>query len=154
MGLAHREWVLASGNPGKLREFQQRFAALDIDLRPQSDFQVTPVPETGQTFVENALLKARAAASAACRPALADDSGLRVAALNGRPGVLSARFAGEPADDQRNNDRLLELLAGEPDRRAEFCCALVWMRHADDPLPRIVQTTWPGRILERPRGSF
>lgn len=148
-----REWVLASGNPGKLREFGQRFSSLDVDLAPQSQFAVGEVEETGATFVENALIKARAACLAAGRPALADDSGLRVAALDGRPGVRSARFAGEPADDARNNALLLQQMEAKSDRRAEFCCALVWLSHATDPLPLIVQATWPGEILQQPRGD-
>ena len=148
-----RQWVLASGNAGKLREFGQRFADLGVTLTPQSDYGVNGVEETGTTCVENALLKARAAALAAGRPALADDSGLQVRALDGRPGIHSARFAGEDASDAANNQRLLDELSGVTDRVARFCCVLVWLRSADDPLPVIAQATWSGVILEAPQGQ-
>ncbi|MEM9530483.1 MAG: RdgB/HAM1 family non-canonical purine NTP pyrophosphatase [Pseudomonadota bacterium] len=147
-----REWVLATGNAGKLREFNHRFSAVGIAFRPQSDFQLTGVDETGTTFVENAILKARAAAAASGLPALADDSGLCVDALAGAPGVYSARYAGPDASDEDNNRQLLAALAGNPNRAAQFCCALVLMTHADDPLPLIVQTTWSGRIVDEPKG--
>ncbi|MDN3555948.1 RdgB/HAM1 family non-canonical purine NTP pyrophosphatase [Halomonas maura] len=147
--------VLASGNAGKLREFHQLLAPLGVDVRPQSDFAVTEVEETGLTFVENALLKAREAARVSGLPALADDSGLAVDALQGRPGIHSARFAGEPRDDGRNTRHLLEALAGVPDgkRTARYWCVLVLLRHAEDPVPLIVQCSWEGEILTAPRGE-
>ncbi|MBB3230619.1 RdgB/HAM1 family non-canonical purine NTP pyrophosphatase [Halomonas stenophila] len=147
--------VLASGNPGKLREFDQLLAPLGVDVRPQSDFAVTEVEETGLTFVENALLKAREAARISGLPALADDSGLAVDALQGRPGIHSARFAGEPRDDGRNTRRLLDALSEVPDakRTARYWCVLVLLRHAEDPVPLIVQRSWEGEILTAPRGE-
>ncbi|MCE8004797.1 RdgB/HAM1 family non-canonical purine NTP pyrophosphatase [Billgrantia ethanolica] len=149
------ELVLASGNPGKIREFGQLFASLGLRIRPQSNFGVVDVEETGLTFVENALLKAREASRASGLPALADDSGLEVDALAGQPGIYSARFAGEPKSDQRNNAKLLESLKGVTgsDRSARYWCALVYLRHADDPVPLIVQRSWEGEILEQPRGE-
>ncbi|RTR05647.1 RdgB/HAM1 family non-canonical purine NTP pyrophosphatase [Halomonas nitroreducens] len=147
--------VLASGNAGKLREFHQLLAPLGVDVRPQSDFAVCEVEETGLTFVENALLKAREATRVSGLPALADDSGLAVDALQGQPGIHSARFAGEPRDDGRNNRRLLEALAEVPDqkRTARYWCVLVLLRHAEDPVPLIVQRSWEGEILPVPRGT-
>ncbi|MGR4070540.1 RdgB/HAM1 family non-canonical purine NTP pyrophosphatase [Billgrantia sp. C5P2] len=149
------ELVVASGNPGKLREFGQLFESLGLRIRPQAEFGVTDVEETGLTFVENALLKARAASSASGLPALADDSGLEVDALAGRPGIYSARFAGEPKSDARNNAKLLASLAevSGAARSARYWCALVYLRHADDPVPLIVQRSWEGEILEQPRGE-
>ncbi|MCE8052624.1 RdgB/HAM1 family non-canonical purine NTP pyrophosphatase [Billgrantia desiderata] len=149
------ELVLASGNPGKIREFGQLFASLGLRIRPQSDFGVAEVEETGLTFVENALLKAREASRASGLPALADDSGLEVDALAGQPGIYSARFAGEPKSDRRNNAKLLESLKGitGSGRSARYWCALVYLRHADDPVPLIVQRSWEGEILEQPRGE-
>ncbi|MFK7956593.1 MAG: RdgB/HAM1 family non-canonical purine NTP pyrophosphatase [Lysobacterales bacterium] len=146
-------WVLATGNPGKLKEFNQRFAALDIGFRPQSDFDLHGVEETGTTFVENAILKAKAACQASSMPALADDSGLRVPSLGGAPGVYSARYAGPDATDAQNNQKLLEALEGSDDRCAEFCCALVLMRSAEDPMPLIVQATWSGTIARQSSGE-
>ncbi len=146
-------WVLASGNPGKLGELRARLEPHGIALKPQSDYGVGEVAETGTTFVENAIIKARAAAAAAGLPALADDSGLQVEALDGAPGVRSARYAGPDASDADNNARLLAELIGVADRRARFCCVLVWMAGPNDPLPRIFQATWEGAILEAPAGS-
>ncbi len=146
-------WVLASGNRGKLRELSARLAPHSIALRPQSDFGLDPVPETGTTFVENAIIMARAAAAVAGLPALADDSGLEVAALRGAPGIHSARYAGAGAAAADNNAKLLAALAGESDRRARFCCVLVWMAHPRDPLPRIFQATWAGTITTAPAGG-
>lgn len=148
------EVVLASGNAGKVREFQ----ALLGDgwrVRPQTDFGVHPVPETGDTFLANALLKARHAARVTGLPALADDSGLEVEALGGEPGVHSARYAGPGADDAANNRKLLEALAGLPeDRRgARFRCVLVWVAGPEDPAPLVAEGTWEGRILAAPRGA-
>jgi len=147
--------VLASGNPGKLREFAQLLAPLGMQVRPQSDFAVPEVEETGLTFVENALLKAREASRVSGLPALADDSGLEVDALDGAPGIYSARFAGEPKSDARNNARLLEALAEVPEgrRAARYWCVLVYLRHAEDPVPVIVQRSWEGEILAHPRGE-
>ncbi|MDD3610399.1 MAG: RdgB/HAM1 family non-canonical purine NTP pyrophosphatase [Halothiobacillaceae bacterium] len=157
--MSGREIVLASGNPGKLREFNELFASLGeswaFRVRSQGDFGVPEVEETGLSFVENALIKARHAARHTGLPALADDSGLEVDALRGAPGIYSARFAGPGADDADNNDRLLAALAGLPAeaRRARFQSVVVFMRHAEDPTPLIAQGTWEGRILEAPLGS-
>ena len=146
-------WVLATGNAGKVREFQQRLAPLGIRLLPQTDFFTGEVEETGLTFIENAILKARAVARVCEYPVLADDSGLRVDALGGAPGVFSARYAGEPRSDERNNAALLEALNGETCRTASFCCALALMHGPNDPLPMIVQAQWHGEILEAPLGE-
>lgn len=147
--------VLASGNAGKLREFHQLLAPLGFDVRPQAEFGVADVEETGLTFVENALLKAREASRLSGLPALADDSGLEVDALNGAPGIHSARYAGEPTSDARNNARLLASLAEVPEgrRRARYWCVLVLLRHVEDPVPLIVQRSWEGEILQAPRGE-
>lgn len=147
--------VLASGNKGKLKEFRHLFEPLHIRIHAQSEFKIPPVAETGLTFVENALLKARAAARVSKLPALGDDSGLVVDALKGQPGIYSARFAGENASDRDNNDLLLEKLAGViPERRsATFYCCLVLLRHHRDPAPIIVSGAWHGTILEAPRGK-
>ncbi len=147
--------VLASGNAGKLREFNQVLAGLDFQVLPQSQFAVGDVEETGLTFVENAILKARHVSQLSGLPALADDSGLEVDLLNGAPGIYSARFSGTGATDARNNAKLLELLAGVPEaaRTARFQCLLVYLRHPQDPTPLICQGTWEGRILEAPQGD-
>nr|WP_203594438.1 RdgB/HAM1 family non-canonical purine NTP pyrophosphatase [Wenzhouxiangella limi] len=147
--------VLASGNKGKLKEFRHLFEPLNIEVHAQSEFKIPPVAETGLTFVENALLKARAAARVAKLPALGDDSGLVVHALKGQPGIYSARFAGARASDRDNNDLLLEKLTGvTPEHRsARFYCCLVLLRHHRDPAPIIVSGTWHGTILEAPRGK-
>lgn len=147
--------VLASSNAGKLRELHPLLTPLGIEVLPQSVFRVADVEETGDTFVENALLKARAASQASGLPALADDSGLEVDALDGRPGIRSARFAGEPRSDARNNARLLDALSATPagQRSARYWCVLVFLRHARDPVPRIVQASWEGEILVAPRGE-
>jgi len=147
--------VLASGNAGKLREFGQILSPLGLHVAPQSEFQVPEVDETGLTFVENATLKARAAAEVSGRPAIADDSGLEVDALQGQPGIYSARFAGSGASDSDNNEKLLSLLADVPEseRSARFQCLLVYMRHPEDPTPAIFQGTWEGRILTSPSGD-
>jgi XTP/dITP diphosphohydrolase len=144
--------VLASGNAGKLKELSSLLAPLGIEVLPQSAFNVSEAEEPHPSFVENAIAKARHAARATGLPALADDSGLCVDALGGAPGVLSARFAGEPKSDARNNALLLERLAGEPNRRARFYCALALVRHADDPQPIIACGEWHGEILEATRG--
>ncbi|MGS2745283.1 RdgB/HAM1 family non-canonical purine NTP pyrophosphatase [Halomonas sp. LS-001] len=147
--------VLASGNAGKLREFNQLLAPLGINVQPQADFGVEDVPETGLTFVENALIKARAASQASGLPALADDSGLEVDALNGAPGIYSARYAGEPKSDERNNAKLLEALSHYEEglRSGRYWCVLVYLRHPEDPVPLIVQRSWEGEILALPRGE-
>jgi len=147
--------VLASGNAGKLREFSHLLEPLHIRARSQAEFGVQPVEETGRTFIENALLKARAASAASGRPALGDDSGLVVDALDGAPGIYSSRFAGPEATDADNNRRLLERLEGLPmDRRgAHFHCCLVLLKTPDDPAPLIATGSWHGRILEQPRGD-
>lgn len=146
--------VLASGNPGKLREFREMLGDSGIELRPQGEFDIEPAPETAPTFVENALAKARHVARATGLSAIADDSGLEVDALGGAPGVRSARYAGEPADDEANNRRLLDELADVPaaGRAARFRAVLVFLRHADDPAPLIAEGEWRGRIADAPRG--
>lgn len=147
--------VLASGNAGKLREFQDLLAGCGFDVLPQSDFQVSNADETGLTFVENAILKARHACLHTQLPAIADDSGIEVDALNGRPGIYSARYAGLDARDADNNAKLLEELAdiAEPQRTARYHCVLAFMRHADDPTPILCHGTWEGIILREPRGE-
>ena len=147
-----KQLVLASGNAGKLKELSALLAPLGIEVLPQSAFNVSEAEEPHPSFVENALAKARHAARATGLPALADDSGLCVDALGGAPGVLSARFAGEPKSDARNNALLLERLAGETRRGARFYCALVLVRHADDPQPLIACGEWRGEILDATRG--
>ena len=141
--------VFASGNLGKLHELDALVQALDWQLVPQSEFAITPIEETGTTFVENAILKARHAAECSGLPALADDSGLEVDALQGAPGVFSSRYAGVKADDQANIHKLLTALADVPDdqRGANYRSVLVLMRHARDPSPIICQGTWHGHIL-------
>ncbi len=147
--------VLASSNPGKIAELRRLLGPTGIEVEPQSLYPVPAVEEDAPTFVENALKKARAAAAASGLPALADDSGLAVAALGGAPGVRSARFAGEPANDEANNRRLLEVLADvPPDRRAAaFHCVLVLIRTPVDPTPVICAGEWPGQIATEPAGS-
>ena len=150
-----KEIVLASSNPGKVREINQLLAGLELHVRPQGEFGVTDAEETGLTFVENAILKARHAASHTGLPAIADDSGLEVDALNGAPGIYSARYAGRNAGDQANLEKLLEALQDVPEvqRTARFQCLLVYLRHAGDPTPLICQGAWEGRILFAPRGE-
>ncbi|WP_374243984.1 RdgB/HAM1 family non-canonical purine NTP pyrophosphatase [Zoogloea sp.] len=148
-----KQLVLASGNAGKLKELSALLAPLGIEVLPQSAFNVSEAEEPHPSFIENAIAKARHASRATGLPALADDSGLCVDALGGAPGVLSARFAGEPKSDQRNNALLLERLADQPDRRARFYCALALVRHADDPQPLIATGEWRGVILDAPRGQ-
>ncbi len=147
--------VLASGNAGKVREINKLFASCGIEVLPQSDFNVPDVPETGTTFVENAIIKARHAAKKTGLPAISDDSGIEVDALNARPGVYSARYAGENASDLDNNNKMLAELEGiaEAERTARYWCVLVFMRHENDPVPIITQASWEGRILEAPRGD-
>lgn len=146
---------LATGNPGKVREIQALLDGLEITVKPQSELGVNEVAETGLTFVENAILKARHASEVTGLPALADDSGLEVDALEGAPGIYSARYAGVGANDQLNVDKLLQALADVPDplRTARFQCVMVLMRTAKDPTPVIVQGTWEGRITRTPQGE-
>lgn len=148
-----RELVLASNNAGKLREFGQLLAPLGFTLRAQGELGVSEAEEPHCTFVENALAKARHAAAATGLPALADDSGVCVNALRGAPGVLSARYAGEPKSDARNNERLLADLAAHADKSAYYYCVLVFVRHAQDPQPVIAEGRWDGEIIAAPRGS-
>jgi XTP/dITP diphosphohydrolase len=147
--------VLASNNAGKVREFNQLLAGSGLEVIPQSEFQVEEIEETGLTFVENALLKARNAAQHTGLPAIADDSGLEVDALEGAPGIYSARYAGTGASDRQNLEKLLEALKDVRDenRGARFQCLMVYMHHPADPTPMIFQGTWEGRILRTPRGS-
>lgn len=147
--------VLASGNPGKAREITQLLSKHHAEVLNQSAFDVIEVEETGLTFVENAILKARNAAAHSGLPAIADDSGLEVDALHGAPGIYSARYAGVDCSDADNNAKLLEALRDVPEakRTARFQCLLVYMNHADDPTPLIVQGTWEGRILTAPQGD-
>lgn len=147
--------VLASGNPGKLREMQALLEGLSITLLPQSDFAVSDVAETGLSFVENAIIKARHACQETGLPAIADDSGLEVDALNGEPGIYSARYAGKHGADADNNARLLRELEQIPEgeRSARFQCVIVYLRHHHDPTPLICQGTWEGSILFAERGD-
>jgi XTP/dITP diphosphohydrolase len=145
--------VLASNNAGKLREFAEMLATVDFEVLPQAQFNIPEAEEPHATFVENALAKARHAARLTGLPALADDSGICVDALGGAPGVYSARYAGEPKSDARNNEKLLADLADKSDRRAHYYCVLVLVRHADDPQPMIVEGEWHGEILRDYRGS-
>jgi XTP/dITP diphosphohydrolase len=148
-----KQLVLASSNPGKLREFRELLAPLAIEVVSQGELGVPEAEEPHATFVENALAKARHAASHARLPALADDSGICAAALGGEPGVHSARFAGEPKSDQRNNEKLVALLREQTDRRAHYYCVVVLTRHADDPEPLIAEGRWHGEVIEHPRGT-
>lgn len=145
--------VLASNNAKKAAEMSALLAPLGIEVVPQGQLGIPEAEEPFATFVENALAKARHASAHAGLPAIADDSGLCVAALGGAPGVLSARYAGEPKSDERNNALLLERLAGVEDRRAHFYSAIVLVRHADDPQPLIADGEWHGVILEAARGE-
>jgi XTP/dITP diphosphohydrolase len=147
--------VLATGNQGKLKEFQEMLAGHNIDIVSQSDFAIDSAEETGLSFVENAILKARHASRLTGLPAIADDSGLAVDALGGAPGIYSARYAGENANDRDNNQKLVQELKNIPeqDRGAQFICALVFIRHADDPIPLICQGSWKGRILFAAQGE-
>ena len=145
--------VLASNNEGKLREFRRLLSPLRIDVVPQAELGIAEADEPHVTFVENALAKARHASAASGLPALADDSGVCVAALGGAPGVQSARYAGDPRSDVRNNAKLVAALAGVADRRAHYYCVLVLVRHAEDPEPIIAEGAWHGTIVDVPRGG-
>ncbi|NKB34527.1 MAG: RdgB/HAM1 family non-canonical purine NTP pyrophosphatase [Pseudomonadales bacterium] len=149
--------VLASGNQGKLRELQAILSKREVELIPQSEFNVSEAAETGLSFVENALIKARHACTETGLPSIADDSGIEVDALNGEPGIYSARYAGVtgPTADAENNIKLLTELEQVPDleRSARFQCVIVFLRHANDPMPMICQGTWEGRILFEESGE-
>lgn len=147
--------VLASSNQGKLREIKTIFADQPFELVVQADFKISDADETGLTFVENAIIKARHAAQNTGLVALADDSGIEVDYLNGAPGIYSARYAGQPCDNQANNDKLLAALKDVPSERrgARFQCVIVLMRHAEDPTPLICSGTWEGRIVEQQTGA-
>ena len=145
--------VLASNNAGKLREFQALLAPLDFEVIPQGQLGILSCEEPFETFVENALAKARHASAASGLPALADDSGICVDALDGAPGVYSARYAGEPSSDAANNQKLISALQGQSNRAAHYVCALVFINHVDDPKPLQVQTQWHGLIQDQPAGT-
>ncbi|MEX2353363.1 MAG: RdgB/HAM1 family non-canonical purine NTP pyrophosphatase [Gammaproteobacteria bacterium] len=147
--------VLASGNPGKLREFTALLVPLACDVVPQSEFNITPADETGLSFVENAILKARHASAHSGLPALADDSGIAVDALQGAPGIYSARYAGVGASDTDNLNKLIDAVRDVPEaeRQAAYHCVIVYMKHAADPTPVIAQGCWAGRLILEPRGE-
>ena len=146
--------VLASSNAGKIKELQDMLGGLGIVVIPQQSLSIPDADETGLTFVENAILKARQAALLSGMPAIADDSGLEVDLLQGAPGIYSARFSGPEANDQKNHAKLLELLADAPleQRTARYQCVIVYMRHGSDPTPIICQGSWEGHIALAPRG--
>jgi len=145
--------VLASNNAGKVREFQALLAPLNFQVIPQGELGIPSAEEPHHTFVENALAKARHASAASDLPALADDSGICAHALNGQPGVLSARYAGEPANDAANNQKLVQELKNQVNRGAHYVCALVFVNSANDPEPVIVQVRWYGMIVDEPKGT-
>ncbi|NVK23748.1 MAG: XTP/dITP diphosphatase [Gammaproteobacteria bacterium] len=150
-----KDILLASGNKGKVNELKEMLAPVGFNVIPQSEFQVEEVPETGTTFVENAIIKARHASKVTGLPCIADDSGLEVTALNGAPGIYSSRFAGSEATDGTNIDKLLHELKDIPadKRQARFVCVLVFMRHADDPTPIICEGYWNGEITTERHGD-
>lgn len=145
--------VIASNNPGKLREFQHMLRPLGIEVLTQAQLGISEAEEPHVTFIENALAKARHVSRLSGQPSLADDSGICVEALGGAPGVYSARFAGEPKSDQRNNEKLLHDMQDVVDRRAHYYCVLVMVRHADDPQPIIAEGEWHGEIAYGERGD-
>ena len=145
--------VIASNNAGKLREIARILEPLGLDARPQGDYGVPECPEPHVTFVENCIAKARHASAHTGLPALADDSGICVDALNGAPGVYSARYAGEPKSDERNNQKLIEALQGQSNRKAHYYCVMVYVRYPDDPQPLIAEGRWHGEIIDTPRGD-
>ncbi|BFM50237.1 XTP/dITP diphosphatase [Marinomonas sp. THO17] len=147
--------VLASNNAGKIKEFNALLSGLGFDVKAQKEFAVEDADETGLSFIENAILKARHACEKTGLPALADDSGIEVDYLNGAPGIYSARFAGEHGNNQANNELLLQKLAGVPSeqRSARFHCVLAYLRHKDDPTPKVFHGVWEGRILESLAGQ-
>lgn len=148
-----RTLVLASNNAGKLKEFGEMLAPVGFDVHAQGEFKVPEAEEPHPTFVENALAKARHASRLTGLPALADDSGICANALGGAPGVLSARYAGEPKSDARNNQKLIADLAALADKSAYYYCVLVFVRHADDPQPVIAEGRWDGEVIATPRGQ-
>ena len=148
-----KKLVIASANPGKLREIRHLLEPLGIDVLTQADFAVPEAEEPHDTFIENALAKARHVCQLTGLPALADDSGICVDALGGEPGVHSARFAGEPKSDERNNEKLLLSLSDSTNRHAHYYCVMVLVRHPEDPQPLIAEGSWHGEILRTPRGS-
>jgi XTP/dITP diphosphohydrolase len=145
--------VIASNNPGKLREIARILEPLGLEAQPQGHFGVPECPEPHVTFIENCIAKARHASAHTGLPALADDSGICVDALNGAPGVYSARYAGEPKSDERNNRKLIEALQGQANRKAHYYCVMVYVRYADDPQPLIAEGRWHGEIIDTPRGD-
>ena len=148
-----KQVVIASGNAGKLREIARILEPLGLEAQPQGNFGVPECPEPHVTFVENCIAKARHASAHTGLPALADDSGICVDALNGAPGVYSARYAGEPKSDERNNHKLIEALQGQANRKAHYYCVMVYVRYADDPQPLIAEGRWHGEIIDTPRGD-
>jgi XTP/dITP diphosphohydrolase len=145
--------VIASNNAGKIREIKHLLEPLGITVLPQSQFQVSEIDEPHPTFIENAIIKARNACEKTGLPSLADDSGICVNALNGQPGVLSARYAGEPKSDERNNRKLIDALRSQADRTAHYYCVIVLLLHAGDPQPIIADGSWHGEILSDKRGE-
>ncbi|WP_028460762.1 RdgB/HAM1 family non-canonical purine NTP pyrophosphatase [Nitrosomonas cryotolerans] len=148
-----KKLVIASNNQGKLSEIGALFAPLAIEVLPQSTFNINGVDEPYHTFIENALVKARHASRCSGLPALADDSGICVNALKGAPGVISARYAGEPKSDKRNNLKLIKVLKDQSDRSAYYYCIMILVRHAEDPQPMIADGIWHGEIVLHPRGE-
>jgi XTP/dITP diphosphohydrolase len=153
MALPFQQLVIASGNAGKLKELSRLLAPLEIEVLPQSHFNVPEAEEPFVTFIENALAKARHASLHTGLPAIADDSGICVDALQGAPGVFSARFAGEPKSDARNNEKLLRELIDQENRQAHYYCVIVLVRHANDPQPIIAEGMWQGTILKTQQGD-
>ena len=155
MGSTSNKIVFASGNAGKLREIAQLLDGLDIDVLPQSEFDVPEIEETGLTFLENSILKARNAAQHTGLPAIADDSGIAVDVLQGHPGIYSARFAGIGASDEDNLLKLIDMIKPFPEeqRTARFICSMVYLRHKDDPVPIIAQGVWEGQLVTDPKGE-
>ena len=154
MSVMAKKIVLASSNLGKLAEFNALFGPLGIELISQQALGIAPAPEPYLTFVENALTKARQASTISGLPSLADDSGICVEALDGAPGIHSARFAGPDATDTQNNEHLLHLMKNHTNKRARYVCALVFIRHPNDPEPIIASGSWNGEIIESPRGAY
>ncbi|SUO96421.1 RdgB/HAM1 family non-canonical purine NTP pyrophosphatase [Suttonella ornithocola] len=148
-----KEIILASSNAGKIHEFKSLFADTGVSIIPQGSLSIGDTEETGLSFVENALIKARHAAKIGGKPAIADDSGLVVPALNGEPGIYSARYSGEHRNDKQNNQKLLARLATTEDRSAYFVCSIAYLSHENDPLPIIATGLWQGRILLEERGE-
>ena len=151
--VAVKQVVIASNNAGKLREIARILEPLGMQASPQSNFGVPECPEPHVTFIENCIAKARFASAHPGLPALADDSGICVDALNGAPGVYSARYAGDPKSDERNNQKLIESLQGVANRKAHYYCVMVYVRYADDPQPLIAEGRWHGEIIDTPRGD-